>query len=127
MVFANITHHRARQLDQALQRRIPPLITRIQTTRNFRANLLHQPQPEHSLKSRLLNGEQYTLLLPYLFYLLVGMIWFYLQHGYVGMSWLAGLAVYTVINCVMLLGVSCANIDAIDSEIKGRALGCVLN
>ena len=68
-------------------------------------------------------GDRFgALLLPYLFYFLAGMIWFYLQHGYLGMSWLAGLAVYTFVNCIMLLGVSCATIDAIDSEIKGRAL-----
>lgn len=60
-----------------------------------------------------------ALLAPYLFYLLLCAAWFYLQHGYLGMSWLAGLAVYTIIESFALLGMSSA---AVDREMKNRTI-----
>lgn len=44
------------KLDQALQLRLSPLYPRLQTARDFRAKLFHQPQPRGSLKSRLLGS-----------------------------------------------------------------------
>lgn len=96
-----------------------PLAVPVLDIRPVEALLIPVFGPRLPVKYVKLSDRFSALLTPYLFYLLVCAAWFYLQYGYLGMSWLTGLIVYTLANCVLLFSCSCT---AVDAYVKGGAV-----